>query len=64
MWGDVTVLWCPDPFSFYPQCDTLQLCEENELLLVRQDLDIAQVPLEQCHKRTFQAVSAASPPLP
>ncbi|KAI1230336.1 hypothetical protein IHE44_0010303, partial [Lamprotornis superbus] len=38
-------------------CDTLQLCNEDELLLVRQDLDITQVPLEQCHKRTFQAVS-------
>ncbi|NXE95649.1 MGF factor, partial [Menura novaehollandiae] len=36
-------------------CDTFQLCNEDELLLVRQDLDIAQVPLEQCHRRTFQA---------
>ncbi|XP_058714039.1 granulocyte colony-stimulating factor [Poecile atricapillus] len=36
-------------------CDTLQLCKEDELLLVRQHLDIAQAPLEQCHKRTFQA---------
>lgn len=33
-------------------------------MLVRQDLDIAQAPLEQCHKRTFQAVSAGSPALP
>lgn len=29
---------------------------------MRQDLDIAHMPLEQCHKRTFQAVSAGSPP--
>uniref|UniRef100_A0A8C5TMU5 MGF factor n=1 Tax=Malurus cyaneus samueli TaxID=2593467 RepID=A0A8C5TMU5_9PASS len=35
-------------------CDTFQLCKEDELQLVRQDLDIAQVPLEQCHRRTFQ----------
>lgn len=31
---------------------------------MRQDLDIRQVLLEQCHGRTFQAVSAGSPPLP
>ncbi|NWV70896.1 MGF factor, partial [Malurus elegans] len=35
-------------------CDTFQLCKEDELQLVRQDLDIAQVPMEQCHRRTFQ----------
>lgn len=28
---------------------------------MRQDLDIRQVLLEQCHGRTFQAVSAGSP---
>ncbi|NXX57207.1 MGF factor, partial [Scopus umbretta] len=38
-------------------CDTFQLCKEEELLLVRQNLGIAQVPLEQCHSRAFQAVS-------
>ncbi|XP_008503985.1 granulocyte colony-stimulating factor [Calypte anna] len=36
-------------------CDTFQLCKEEELLLVRQDLGITQTPLEQCHSRTFQA---------
>ncbi|XP_068775004.1 granulocyte colony-stimulating factor [Struthio camelus] len=36
-------------------CDTFQLCEEEELLLVRQDLDITHAPLEKCHSRTFQA---------
>ncbi|NXW75014.1 MGF factor, partial [Hirundo rustica] len=41
-------------------CDTFQLCKEDELLLVRQDLDIAQVPLEQCHKRSFQAETCFS----
>ncbi|NXO73726.1 MGF factor, partial [Phainopepla nitens] len=39
-------------------CDTFQLCKEDELLLVRQDLDIAQALLEQCHRRTFQAIRA------
>ncbi|NXY25588.1 MGF factor, partial [Atrichornis clamosus] len=41
-------------------CDTFQLCNEDELLLVRQDLDITQVPLEQCHSRTFQAETCFS----
>ncbi|NXK70340.1 MGF factor, partial [Sylvietta virens] len=41
-------------------CDTFQLCKEDELLLVLQDLDMAQVPLEQCHKRTFQAETCFS----
>ncbi|NXK87479.1 MGF factor, partial [Formicarius rufipectus] len=36
-------------------CDTFQLCKEEELLLVRQDMNIAQVALEQCHSRSFQA---------
>ncbi|NXC34584.1 MGF factor, partial [Campylorhamphus procurvoides] len=36
-------------------CDTFQLCKEEELLLVWQDLAILQVPLEQCHSRSFQA---------
>ncbi|NXC49877.1 MGF factor, partial [Penelope pileata] len=36
-------------------CDTFQLCQEEELLLVRQDLPVAQVPMEQCHSRGFQA---------
>uniref|UniRef100_A0A672U001 Colony stimulating factor 3 n=1 Tax=Strigops habroptila TaxID=2489341 RepID=A0A672U001_STRHB len=36
-------------------CDTFQLCKEEELLLLRQDLDIAQAPLELCHGRSFQA---------
>ncbi|NWS77406.1 MGF factor, partial [Crotophaga sulcirostris] len=41
-------------------CDTFQLCKEEELLLVRQDLGIAQAPLEQCHGRTFQAEACFS----
>ncbi|XP_074019085.1 granulocyte colony-stimulating factor [Numenius arquata] len=41
-------------------CDTFQLCKEEELLLVRQDLGIPQAPLEQCHRRTFQAESCFS----
>ncbi|KAM9255001.1 granulocyte colony-stimulating factor [Cariama cristata] len=41
-------------------CDTFQLCKEEELLLVRQDLGIAQAPLEQCHSRTFQAEACFS----
>ncbi|NXU68163.1 MGF factor, partial [Horornis vulcanius] len=41
-------------------CDTFQLCKEDELMLVRQDLDITQVPLEQCHRRTFQAETCFS----
>ncbi|NXO23855.1 MGF factor, partial [Cisticola juncidis] len=41
-------------------CDTLELCKEDELQLVLQDLDIAQAPLEQCHKRTFQAETCFS----
>uniref|UniRef100_A0A8D2PNK9 Colony stimulating factor 3 n=1 Tax=Zosterops lateralis melanops TaxID=1220523 RepID=A0A8D2PNK9_ZOSLA len=41
-------------------CDTFQLCKEDELQLVRQDLDITHVPLEQCHKRTFQAETCFS----
>ncbi|XP_069733135.1 granulocyte colony-stimulating factor [Phaenicophaeus curvirostris] len=41
-------------------CDTFQLCEEEELLLVRQDLGIAQAPLEQCHSRAFQAEACFS----
>ncbi|KAM6399453.1 granulocyte colony-stimulating factor [Rhynochetos jubatus] len=35
-------------------CHTFQLCEEKELLLVQQDLGIAQAPLERCHRRAFQ----------
>ncbi|NXG62846.1 MGF factor, partial [Hemiprocne comata] len=46
--GDVAVLQ-------QAVCDTFQLCKEEELLLVRQDLGITQTPLEQCHSRTFQA---------
>uniref|UniRef100_A0A8C3CVT2 MGF factor n=1 Tax=Cairina moschata TaxID=8855 RepID=A0A8C3CVT2_CAIMO len=38
-------------------CDTFQLCKEEELLLVQQDLRITQVALEQCHRPSFQAVS-------
>ncbi|XP_009271242.1 PREDICTED: granulocyte colony-stimulating factor [Aptenodytes forsteri] len=41
-------------------CDTFQLCKEEELLLVRQDLGIVQVPLEQCHSRNFQAEACFS----
>nr|XP_025973628.1 granulocyte colony-stimulating factor [Dromaius novaehollandiae] len=41
-------------------CDTFQLCEEEELLLVRQHLGIAQAPLEQCHSRSFQAEACFS----
>ncbi|NXY82067.1 MGF factor, partial [Alcedo cyanopectus] len=36
-------------------CDTFQLCQEEELLLVQQHLGITQAPLEQCHSLTFQA---------
>nr|XP_038024588.1 granulocyte colony-stimulating factor isoform X1 [Anas platyrhynchos] len=43
-------------------CDTFQLCKEEELLLVQQDLRITQVALEQCHRPSFQAVSASSHP--
>ncbi|XP_074972643.1 granulocyte colony-stimulating factor [Phalacrocorax aristotelis] len=41
-------------------CKTFQLCKEEELLLVRQDLGIAQVPLEKCHSRTFQVEACFS----
>ncbi|NWI69208.1 MGF factor, partial [Todus mexicanus] len=41
-------------------CDTFQLCHEEELLLVRQHLGVAQAPLEQCHSRTFQAEACLS----
>ncbi|NWV88151.1 MGF factor, partial [Machaerirhynchus nigripectus] len=41
-------------------CDTFQLCKKEDLLLVQQDLDIAQVLLEQCHRRTFQAETCFS----
>ncbi|XP_014813418.1 PREDICTED: granulocyte colony-stimulating factor [Calidris pugnax] len=41
-------------------CDTFQLCKEEELLLVRQDLGIPQAPLEQCHRPTFQPESCFS----
>ncbi|KAM6233535.1 granulocyte colony-stimulating factor [Spheniscus humboldti] len=41
-------------------CDIFQLCKEEELLLVRQDLGIVQVPLEQCHSRTFQVEACFS----
>ncbi|XP_051496231.1 granulocyte colony-stimulating factor [Apus apus] len=46
--GDVAVLQ-------QAVCDTFQLCKEEELLLVQQDLGITRAPLEQCHSRTFQA---------
>lgn len=46
----------------WPQCDTFQLCKEEELLLLRQDLSIAQVPMERCQGRSFQAVSATAHP--
>lgn len=53
----------PDPVSPpHPQCDTFQLCKEEELLLVQQDLRITQVALEQCHRPSFQAVSASGHP--
>ncbi|KAM6108005.1 granulocyte colony-stimulating factor [Pterocles gutturalis] len=41
-------------------CDMFQLCTEDELLLVRQDLGLAPVPLEQCHGRAFQAEACFS----
>ncbi|NXD72071.1 MGF factor, partial [Eolophus roseicapillus] len=41
-------------------CDTFQLCKEEELLLLRQDLSIAQAPLERCHGRGFQAEACFS----
>nr|XP_047911399.1 granulocyte colony-stimulating factor isoform X1 [Anser cygnoides] len=43
-------------------CDTFQLCKEEELLLVQQDLRITQVALEHCHRPSFQAVSASGHP--
>ncbi|OXB63667.1 hypothetical protein ASZ78_008982 [Callipepla squamata] len=36
-------------------CDTFQLCAEEELRLVQQDLPLTQPRLEQCHSRGFQA---------
>ncbi|POI32205.1 hypothetical protein CIB84_004041 [Bambusicola thoracicus] len=36
-------------------CDTFQLCTEEELQLVRPDPPLMQAPLDQCHKRGFQA---------
>uniref|UniRef100_A0A8C6ITF2 Granulocyte colony-stimulating factor n=1 Tax=Melopsittacus undulatus TaxID=13146 RepID=A0A8C6ITF2_MELUD len=41
-------------------CDTFQLCKEEELLLLRQDLSITQVPMERCHGRGFQAEACFS----
>uniref|UniRef100_A0A493T676 Colony stimulating factor 3 n=1 Tax=Anas platyrhynchos platyrhynchos TaxID=8840 RepID=A0A493T676_ANAPP len=41
-------------------CDTFQLCKEEELLLVQQDLRITQVALEQCHRPSFQAEACFS----
>uniref|UniRef100_A0A8B9FGR2 Colony stimulating factor 3 n=1 Tax=Amazona collaria TaxID=241587 RepID=A0A8B9FGR2_9PSIT len=41
-------------------CDTFQLCKEEELLLLRQDLSIAQAPMEHCHGRGFQAEACFS----
>ncbi|KAM9520908.1 granulocyte colony-stimulating factor isoform 2-T2 [Guaruba guarouba] len=41
-------------------CDTFQLCKEEELLLLRQDLSIAQAPMERCHGRSFQAEACFS----
>ncbi|XP_057272630.1 granulocyte colony-stimulating factor isoform X2 [Pezoporus wallicus] len=41
-------------------CDTFQLCKEEELLLLRQDLSMAQVPMERCHGRGFQAEACFS----
>uniref|UniRef100_A0A452H1C5 Uncharacterized protein n=1 Tax=Gopherus agassizii TaxID=38772 RepID=A0A452H1C5_9SAUR len=35
-------------------CTTLQLCSEEELMLVKQKLGISQAPLDQCHSKTFQ----------
>lgn len=45
-----------------PQCDTFQLCTEEELQLVQPDPHLVQAPLDQCHKRGFQAVSAGTHP--
>lgn len=45
----------------HPQCDTFQLCTEEELQLVRPDPPLMQAPLDQCHKRGFQAVSGRPP---
>ncbi|NXS25123.1 MGF factor, partial [Mystacornis crossleyi] len=41
-------------------CDTFQLCNEKELQLVQQNLDIPQAMVEQCHKRSFQAETCFS----
>ncbi|XP_061231313.1 granulocyte colony-stimulating factor isoform X2 [Neopsephotus bourkii] len=41
-------------------CDTFQLCREEELLLLRQDLSITQAPMERCHGRGFQAEACFS----
>ncbi|XP_065555292.1 granulocyte colony-stimulating factor isoform X2 [Lathamus discolor] len=50
----------PDHVPPRPQCDTFQLCKEEELLLLRQDLSIAQAPMERCHGRSFQAEACFS----
>ncbi|NWI76706.1 MGF factor, partial [Dryoscopus gambensis] len=41
-------------------CDTLELCKEEDLQLVQGDLNIPKPPLEQCHRRTFQAETCFS----
>uniref|UniRef100_A0A8C3T3X6 Colony stimulating factor 3 n=1 Tax=Chelydra serpentina TaxID=8475 RepID=A0A8C3T3X6_CHESE len=35
-------------------CTTLQLCNEEELMLVKQKLGISPAPLDQCHSKSFQ----------
>lgn len=55
--GSAALTVCP-----LPQCDTFQLCTEEELQLVQPDPHLVQAPLDQCHKRGFQAVSAGTHP--
>ncbi|KAI6072651.1 Granulocyte colony-stimulating factor [Aix galericulata] len=50
----------PRPLDAQKRCDTFQLCKEEELLLVQQDLRITQVALEQCHRPSFQAEACFS----
>lgn len=55
--GSAALTPCPRP-----QCDTFQLCTEEELQLVQPEPPLTQAPLDQCHKRGFQAVSASQHP--
>ncbi|XP_042747179.1 granulocyte colony-stimulating factor [Lagopus leucura] len=41
-------------------CDTFQLCTEEELQLVQPEPPLTRAPLDQCHKRGFQAEACFS----